>query len=134
MAVRIIDESKRLGVLGASRRTNREENDPLMINEDDSHGRYGALQHHLEPETSFKLQAFANVVMFVYYAAFMPSVVLAEQYLYTKISEKHSFNETAINGTCGSNGTARDLQERVQSESSHWMILLKVRVHSRDII
>ncbi len=129
MAIRIIDESKRLGARGTSRGANREENDPLMINEDDSHGRHDSPKHHLEPETSFKLQAYANVVMFVYYAAFMPSVVLAEQYLYSKISEKHNFNETSINGTCGSNGTARDLQERVQSESSHWMIALKVIIN-----
>ena len=83
-----------------------------------------------EVKTSIRHQFSANVVMFVYFAAFFPMIVVTEQYIYSKLSDEYNFHpSTGRNSSnCDLNETEKVLQKKVQSESSLWMIALKVEV------
>ena len=81
-------------------------------------------------KTSIRHQFSANVVMFVYFAAFFPMIVVTEQYIYSKLSDEYNFHPSTArnNSNCDLNETEKILQKKVQSESSLWMIALKVKV------
>ena len=81
-------------------------------------------------KTSIRHQFSANVVMFVYFAAFFPMIVVTEQYIYSKLSDEYNFHPSTArnNSNCDLNETVKILQKKVQSESSLWMIALKVKV------
>ena len=81
-------------------------------------------------KTSIRHQFSANVVMFVYFAAFFPMTVVTEQYIYSKLSDEYNFHPSTArnNSNCDLNETEKILQKKVQSESSLWMIALKVKV------
>ena len=79
-------------------------------------------------KTSIRHQFSANVVMFIYFAAFLPMIVVTEQYIYSKLSDEHNFHPSlgGNNSNCDLNETEKVIQKKVQSESSLWMIALKV--------
>ena len=81
-------------------------------------------------KTSIRHQFSANVVMFVYFAAFFPMIVVTEQYIYSKLSDEYNFHPSTArnNSNCDLNETEKILQKKVQSQSSLWMIALKVKV------
>ena len=81
-------------------------------------------------KTSIRHQFSANVVMFVYFAAFFLMIVVTEQYIYSKLSDEYNFHPSTArnNSNCDLNETEKILQKKVQSESSLWMIALKVKV------
>ena len=110
-----------------------EDNAKLLVNEENStikNGSYTKEQNDPSVvnanKTSLRHQICANIVMFVYFAAFFPMIVVTEQYIYSKLSDEYGFH-TGNNSNCDLNKEGKRLQKKVQSESSLWMIALKVQ-------
>ena len=86
----------------------------------------------LNDKTSIRHQFNANAVMFIYFAAYFPMIAVTEQYIYSELSDEYNFHPAVsdVNGTsCDLNETEKSLQKQVQSESSLWMIALKVKIN-----
>ena len=66
-------------------------------------------------KTSIRHQFSANVVMFVYFAAFFPMIVVTEQYIYSKLSDEYNFHPSTArnNSNCDLNET-----EKIPSKES----------------
>ena len=102
----------------------------LLVNEDIASNSQTENTYKETIKTSIRHQFSANVVMFVYFAAFFPMIVVTEQYIYSKLSDEYNFHPSTArnNSNCDLNETEKILQKKVQSESSLWMIALKVKV------
>ncbi len=108
----------------------------LLVNEGAKERKtdYGSVENSKSDEivskTSVKHQVVINVVMFLYFAAFSPILVVTQQYIYSQLKEKNAFPDVAGNDNeskCHLNTTQREAQDVLQSESSFWMIGIKVR-------
>ena len=117
------------------------QNSGLLVNEENNS--YGSFvkEENSNPvktitKTSIRHQTCANVIMFVYFATFFPMIVVTEQYIYSKLRDEYGFDNSTAQGNssdCDLNDTEKKLQKKVQSESSLWMIALKVKFSRLEV-